>query len=91
MAPYLPFELIRIIISYIFDVETLLALRLVNEIWRAAVDEFPDRRLYVDILNRNLDHFDHVTQTQSLRERVRTLVWNLPDRPAVNVSAENSI
>ncbi|KAJ5370889.1 uncharacterized protein N7496_006981 [Penicillium cataractarum] len=85
MAPYLPFELIRMIVSYIFDVETLLALRLVNGIWRAAVDEFPDHRLYVDVLNRNLDRFDHVSQTQSLRERVRTLVWNLPDRPAVNL------
>ncbi|OOQ89298.1 hypothetical protein PEBR_27303 [Penicillium brasilianum] len=83
MPPYLPFEIIRMIVSYIFDVETLLALRLVNGIWRAAVDEFPDYRLYVDIRNRNLDRFGLVTQNKGLRDKVRTLVWKFPDRPAV--------
>lgn len=71
MPPYLPFEIIRMIVSYIFDVETLLALCLVNGIWRAAVDEFPDYRLYVDIRNRNLDRFDLVTQDKGLRDKVR--------------------
>jgi hypothetical protein len=91
MPPFLPPEILGMIISFIFDIETLLALRLVNKVWHDAVDYFVERTLYVDLLDKNLVHFDCVSQSESLRNHIRTLVWNIPDRPMWNVGAPNLI
>lgn len=86
MPPFLPPEILGMVIFFIFDIETLLALRLVNRVWRDAVDNIPGQLLYVDILNKNLARLDSVSHTENLRKNVRTLVLNLPDRPIWNVS-----
>lgn len=86
MPPYLPPEVLGIIISWIFDIETLLALRQVNKGWCALVDDFASQRLYVDLLSRNVERFCGIIKTTDLRSKIRTLVWNIPDRPLDIVS-----
>lgn len=86
MPLYLPPEILGMIISWIFDVETLLALRLVDRGWRDIVDFYASQCLYVDIMSKNLKRLNDVLKTASLRNQVRTLVWNLPDRPMRRVS-----
>lgn len=89
MPPFVPPEILGMILSFIFDIESLLALRLVNKVWRDAVDYFVGQPLYVDLLNKNLVRLYSATKSDRLRKRVRTLVWNLPDRPIWHVSASS--
>lgn len=86
MPPYLPPEVLGAIISWIFDIETLLALRQVNRRWCTLVDCFASQRLYVDLLSKNVERFCDIIKMTDLRSKVRTLVWNIPDRPLGNVS-----
>lgn len=90
MAPYLPPEILVIIISYISDMETLLALRLVNQDWHDVVDSYAPQRLYVDMLSKNLKRLSHVMQTAGLRNQVRILVLNLPNRPGSDTGASSN-
>ncbi|KAJ5901027.1 uncharacterized protein N7473_005097 [Penicillium subrubescens] len=85
MPPFLPPEILGMILSFIFDIESLLALRLVNKVWRDAVDYSVRKPLYVDLLNKNLVRFYDATKLEeNFRNQVRTLIWNLPDRPIWN-------
>ncbi|KAF3384444.1 hypothetical protein F1880_002670 [Penicillium rolfsii] len=89
MPPFLPSEILGMIISFIYDIESLLALRQVNKVWHDAVDYILGQILYVDMLNKNLVRLNSVSQTENLRNNVRTLVLNLPDRPVWNCFSDS--
>lgn len=86
MPSFVPVEILGVIISFIFDIESLFALRLVNRMWYNAVSRFDTHYLYVDLLSKNLDRFDdQVSKSKELNKLLRTLIWIIPDRPVSSV------
>ncbi|KAJ5697700.1 F-box domain-containing protein [Penicillium malachiteum] len=78
-APYLPFEIIWMILTFVPNIETLFVLRLLNTDWFAAVNTRLQEVIFCDWRRRGQQRLEHAARNLAVARQVRDLVVKFPD------------